>query len=152
MKKSGALIALAALVVIGGGAFALTRGGDKGDNTTSGIPPTTKTEPPASTPSTDPRTPDEPINNTSIEITYSDSGFSPASSTAESGAKVTVKNTSSRKLEFASDPHPVHTTNPQLNIGSIAPGDTTTFTVTKSGTWGYHNHLHASDTGTLIVK
>lgn len=85
-------------------------------------------------------------------ITYSNSGFSPSSMTVKTGSKVTVKNDSSRSLDFASDPHPQHTKNPELNAGTISPGESATFTVNKTGSYGVHNHLNPSHTGNLIVE
>jgi len=103
-----------------------------------------------------------PSNNTSkttdstkpasATITYSDSGFSPNSVTVKSGDTVAIKNTSSSDLQFDSDPHPVHTDDEELNVGTVTPGQTATFTVTTKGTFGYHNHLNASDTGTIIIQ
>ena len=96
-----------------------------------------------------------PVSSTSdaSTITFSDSGFSPSTITVKSGSTVTVKNSSaSTSLDFDSDPHPVHTDNPELNIGSIAPGSSKSFTVTKTGSWGYHNHLNPSQRGTLVVQ
>lgn len=85
-------------------------------------------------------------------ITYSDSGYSPAEVTVKSGDTVEIKNTSSRAMQFDSDPHPIHTDNPDLNVGSVNPGESMTFTVTKTGEYGYHNHLNPSDTGKIIVE
>ena len=103
-----------------------------------------------------------PSNNTSkttdstkpasATITYSNSGFSPNSVTVKSGDTVAIKNTSSSDLQYDSDPHPVHTDDEELNVGTVAPGQTATFTVTTKGTFGYHNHLNASDTGTIIIQ
>jgi plastocyanin len=88
----------------------------------------------------------------SVTISYVKGGFNPASVTVKSGGTVTIKNDSSEQLEFNSNPHPVHTDNPELNVGSIAPGQSKTITVVKVGTWGYHNHLDPSDQGTIIVQ
>ncbi len=52
-------------------------------------------------------------------ITYSDSGYSPSSITVNTGDKVIIKNTSSRSMQFDSDPHPAHTINPELDVGVL---------------------------------
>lgn len=87
-----------------------------------------------------------------VTITYSNSGFSPNTVTVKTGGKVTIKNDSSKSVQFDSDPHPAHTDNEELNAEVIKAGQSETFTVTKAGTFGYHNHLNASETGTIIVQ
>ncbi|HEU4716010.1 MAG TPA: cupredoxin domain-containing protein [Candidatus Saccharimonadales bacterium] len=85
-------------------------------------------------------------------ITYSDSGYSPSTITVKSGDTIAIKNTSSSEMQFDSDPHPIHTDDEELNAGPVAPGQTVTFTVTTTGTYGYHNHLNPNDTGTIVIK
>lgn len=85
-------------------------------------------------------------------VTYSTSGFSPASVTVKSGDTVAIKNTSSQALQMDSNPHPAHTDDTDLNVGSVPTGQTVTFTVTKKGTFGFHNHLNPSDTGSITVN
>ncbi|MGB2786756.1 MAG: hypothetical protein WBB94_00035, partial [Candidatus Saccharimonadaceae bacterium] len=67
-------------------------------------------------------------------------------SAVKKGQTVTVKNQSSDELEFASDEHPSHRQQPELNIGSTAAGASTTFTPTKTGTWGFHDHIRSQFT------
>lgn len=85
-------------------------------------------------------------------ITYEDTGFAPSVLTVRSGETVVVKNASASYMQFQSHPHPVHTDNTELNVGTVAPGESKTFTPTKTGTWGYHNHLDFSQMGTLVVE
>lgn len=84
-------------------------------------------------------------------ITFTNNGFSPQKLTVKKGATVTVKNEASNPVQFSSDPHPTHTNEPELNMAELAPGESGTFTVTKVGTWGYHDHLDHDMTGTLVV-
>lgn len=86
-----------------------------------------------------------------ITITYTDKGFSPDSYMVKAGGTVTVENKSSHDLEFSSGPHPVHTAETELNMGVLQPGASGKFTVTKVGTWSFHNHLSEQDTGSLMV-
>ncbi len=86
-----------------------------------------------------------------VTITYTDSGFSPDSYMVKAGGTVTVINKSSRDLEFSSDNHPTHTDETELNMDTLSPGKSGTFTVTKVGTWGFHNHLTPQDIGSLMV-
>lgn len=146
MKKPVIFGIIAALIVIVGG-FLLFK--PKNNNTTQ----QTATTPAASEQSTDNSGQGNAEDkNTAATITYTDSGFSPATLTVKADTKVTVKNDSSGDLQFSSDPHPVHTDDPELNESVIGPGQTTTFTVKETGTHGYHNHLKDADTGTLIVQ
>lgn len=85
-------------------------------------------------------------------IKYTSSGFSPSSITIKSGQSVTFENDSSSLLQVDSNPHPIHTDNTELNIGSIAVGQQQSVVLTKTGSWGYHNHLNPTDTGTIIVQ
>lgn len=145
-----AIIAVVAVVLIAaGGALALMSG--KSDDTAK--EPSSSTTAPESTANTT-ESATEGSNEAAKEdtITYNNDGFSPSSLSAKAGSQVTVKNASSRSLQFDSDPHPQHTDNPELNIGIIAPGDSKSFTVTTTGSHGFHNHLNASDTGTLTVQ
>lgn len=85
-------------------------------------------------------------------ITYTNSGFSPSKVTVKSGDQITIKNDSSQALEFSSDPHPVHTDNPELNQDVLEPGQSRSFTVTTKGTWGYHDHLNEANSGSVVVE
>ena len=84
-------------------------------------------------------------------ITYTN-GFSPASVTVGAGHKLTVKNMSNEEIQVDSDPHPVHTDDTDLNIGAIAPGATGSATLTKTGTFGIHNHLDPTEKATVTIK
>ena len=85
-------------------------------------------------------------------ITYTDAGFSPAQTTVPAGSTVEVVNESAATLELASDPHPAHTDNPDLNVGNVAPGTTAVFIVNEVGTWGYHDHLNPGNTGQITIE
>lgn len=85
-------------------------------------------------------------------ITYTNNGFSPSSLTVKSGDSVTINNSSDSSIQIQSNPHPIHTDNDELNVGVIAAGKSATFKLTKTGTWGYHNHLNTSETGSIIVQ
>lgn len=89
--------------------------------------------------------------NSSLTIVFTDSGFEQSKYTVKKGQTITVKNQSSNELEFASDEHPSHRQQPELNIAPTATGASTTFTPTKTGTWGFHDHIRSQFTGELIV-
>lgn len=105
---------------------------------------------------------------TAITITYSDSGFSPKSISIAVGTSVTFVNKSSERMWVASDPHPSHTAYdgtsrsqhcvagytgpiPLDECAAAAADGSYSFTFTKVGTWGYHNHAHDELSGTVVV-
>jgi plastocyanin len=138
MNKKTIWVVVAVVVVIGGaiGAYAMTQ-------KDAGAP---------SNPSTSDSDKKDSDKKIAATITYSDSGYSPSTITVKSGDTIAIKNTSSSEMQFDSDPHPVHTDDEELNAGPVAPGQTITFTVTTTGTYGYHNHLNPSDSGTIVIK
>lgn len=88
----------------------------------------------------------------SVMVTYSSSGFDPETVTVKTSGQLTITNDSSSELQFNSNPHPIHTVNSELNIGTISAGESKSVTLNKTGTFGYHNHLNSSQTGTIVVK
>ena len=89
-------------------------------------------------------------------VTFSDSGVSPSTVTIKSGESLTWVNNSSKSVQVGSANHPTHTLNRELTSGEfvteLAPGASATVTLTKKGTWGYHNHLDPSVTGKGVVE
>lgn len=85
-------------------------------------------------------------------IIYTDNGFEPAQILVKAGTSLSVRNNSSKPLQFSSNDHPTHTKNSELNLGILAPGKSETFEASKTGTYGYHNHLNADNTGILTVE
>ncbi len=90
---------------------------------------------------------------TTTTVTYTNTGFSPATITIKAGETVQFVNNSSSQMWVASDPHPSHTglTGFDAKKG-YKQGETYSFTFTKAGTFGYHNHLSDSNDGTIIVQ
>ncbi|HCR52116.1 TPA: hypothetical protein DIV48_00525 [Candidatus Kaiserbacteria bacterium] len=98
-------------------------------------------------------------------ILYSAQGFSPKNVTVPVGATVTFINQGDAGMWVASAPHPTHqgysgTTRGEhcaAGYSGSAPfdqcsaSDSFTFTFTKAGTWTYHNHVSAGDTGAIVV-
>ncbi len=151
MKKSSVIVVIIVVVVLAAGAFALTKNKDKTSDANTEAPTTSQTASNTNqTQNTEQQAAGTETDGTTI--TYSNDGFSPSTLTVKSGTTVTIKNSSSKVLQFDSNPHPDHTDNPELNVGTVSPGKSATFTVTKTGSHGYHNHLNTSDTGTLVVE
>jgi len=101
-------------------------------------------------------------------ITYTDAGFSPKTTTVKVGTTVRFVNNSSRGMWVASDQHPTHThydgTSLQQHCSAgvdtnggfdectaVNSGSVYSFTFPKAGTFTFHNHVQASDTGTVTV-
>ncbi|MDB5168106.1 MAG: hypothetical protein JWO55_364 [Candidatus Saccharibacteria bacterium] len=84
-------------------------------------------------------------------ITYTDSGFTPSTLTVKKNSAITVSNKSSKNVMFSSADHPKHQEQPELNMNTLNPGESGTITITKAGTWGYHDHVDETMTGTIIV-
>jgi hypothetical protein len=149
MGKSGKLIiAIIVVLVIAGGAYVLANkksDKDKSGGSATGQSSQNQSGSQNTADNSDTSTPD-------VTITYDGGGFSLTAEKIKAGSKVRVVNDSDKDLNFDSDPHPVHTDNPELNAGDIAAGDSKTFTLNTKGTWGFHNHLNSSQHGELTVE
>ncbi len=109
------------------------------------------------------------IDTVAATVTMTDDGFSPATVTVKVGDTVRFLNNSSRGMWVGADDHPTHTsydgtstrehcvdgaaTGGTFDQCAQAPvGEAWEYTFTKAGTFGYHNHVGASLTGTIVVK
>lgn len=140
------IISVAVIALIGGGIIWYLNSRSAEDTLPA------PTNPSATSPSGNDTTPEQPAPAASTTITYNGNTFTPSNLSVSAGATITVINNSSRELDFASDPHPTHTSNAELNEGSIAPGESRDFALTEKGTWGFHDHLNASAQGTITVE
>ena len=146
-KSAKLLIAIIIVAAIAVGVILFTNKSDT--KSSSDKTPSTSTNNSGSA-STDTTQSDKKIAAT---ITYDGTTFSPEKTTVKAGETVKVINTSSNaSLGFDSDPHPVHTDNPDLNAGEIGPGQSATFSTDKTGTWGFHNHDDPTQHGELVVQ
>jgi plastocyanin len=133
------ILAIIGVIIIAGAVWLLT------SNKTAESPST-----PDSTQNTNSSNNDN--NKATVTITYTSSGFTPPSITIKSGQAVKIVNNSDKVMQFASNDHPVHTDNPELNAGDILPGESSTITLTTKGEWGYHDHYDAAKGGTITVE
>ncbi|OGN09785.1 MAG: hypothetical protein A3J46_00780 [Candidatus Yanofskybacteria bacterium RIFCSPHIGHO2_02_FULL_41_11] len=98
-------------------------------------------------------------------ITYTDSGFSPATLNVDAGTTVKFVNNSTLSVWPASAMHPIHNLYPGSDIAKcgtgvsifdacvgLAPGQSWSFTFDSKGEWKYHDHLRVKHFGTIIVK
>lgn len=94
---------------------------------------------------------DTPETAETAIIVFGAAGFSPEAITVKKGTVVTIKNESDNSVQFSSDNHPSHLTNPEMNASTIGPGESTTYTANTVGTFGFHDHIDDSKTGTVTV-
>jgi plastocyanin len=93
------------------------------------------------------------LQATSYEVLITSSGFIPSTLTIKIGDTVTFVNKDSKPHWPASDPHPTHTNYPGFDaLRPLKTGESYSFTFTKQGAWGYHDHLNPSLRGTIIVE
>lgn len=91
-----------------------------------------------------------------VQITITDTGFLPKTVEISAGSTVTWINNTNREVQIAANPHPVHTGNREVSAGqfvlSIQPGEKKSVEITKTGSFGYHNHLNPGQQGTIVSK
>ena len=86
-------------------------------------------------------------------VKITDNGFEPSTLTIKSGDTVQFENDSSDDAWPASNVHPTHLLYRGFDAKKpLLPGDSYSFTFTKVGSWGYHNHLEPDTQGTIVVK
>lgn len=90
--------------------------------------------------------------STGVAVSITSSGSSPSTVTVKAGTVVTWTNSSGGDIRVASDPHPTHTDLPGLDSSTLANGDSYSFTFTKVGIWGYHDHLDPTVKGSVTVQ
>jgi len=117
----------------------------------SNKPPTTTTSTSQSTQSSTTGS-TSPTPTVAATIVYDGSSFSPSSVSVKSGDKVTFTNNSQSTVQVNSNPHPFHTDDSDLNVGTISPGQSMTVTLSKTGSFRYHNHLNPSQGGAVTVN
>ena len=96
-----------------------------------------------------------------VIIRYNGVGYEPSSVTIKKGASVTFVNDSDAETWPASAMHPTHAGYPETGgcLGStfdacrgLKKGESWDFTFDFAGKWGYHDHLHARQFGSVTVE
>jgi len=86
-------------------------------------------------------------------VKFTDNGFEPSTLTINSGDTVKFENESGDDFWPASNVHPTHLLYPGFDAKKpILDGGSYSFTFTKPGSWGYHNHLEPDKQGTIVVQ
>lgn len=98
-----------------------------------------------------------PSHTPAATITITASGASPQTVTVPRGSQVQFVNNDSRSHDMVSDPHPEHTTCPELNaVGFLSPGQSRqTGNLNTPRTCGFHDHNLpnvASLRGTIVIQ
>lgn len=91
-------------------------------------------------------------NNPITTITLSDTGFVPKDIIVKTGTRVIWVNKSGKTATVNSDDHPTHRLYPFLNLGEFENSSSVQVVAEKTGKYSYHNHLNASETGTVTVE
>ena len=98
-----------------------------------------------------------------IEVSYTNQGFFPTEVSIKVGDTVNFVNNSSEDMWVGSAMHPDHALYSGTDLKDHCPdtsgtafdqcgkGNEYSFTFTKIGSWGYHNHSNASRFGKVIV-
>lgn len=86
------------------------------------------------------------------DVTVTKNGFEPQTVTIKVGQRVVWNNKSGETVTVNSDNHPTHLLWPFLNLGRFDDKSSVSVVFDKSGKYTYHNHLNASQTGTVIVE
>ncbi len=157
MSKSVIGIVIVAILVLVG--FLIYRGvAQQSTMPTQTLPSASPTSLSAGTPS---------ATQAAATVTLTDQGFAPKSVTIKKGQTVTWVNESAQDMWVASNVHPIHSAYNGTTMQQHCPdaanssfdachgfskGSTYSFTFDKTGTWGYHNHLDPSQTGTVVVE
>lgn len=128
---------VAAIVIIGGGALVLSK---QTNEEAEVIDVVITPEPSASV---------APAND-EVTVRLTASGFEPKQVTVKMGQ--TIVFVTDIRARISSDPHPVHTSNQELNLPTSEPGQSVRVTPTKTGTFGVHNHLDESQQMTIVVQ
>jgi hypothetical protein len=137
IRKANRWMLPAAGVALALGALAVACGGGNDSPTAPTPPPTGNPAPPT------------------LTLTITANGLSAGGEVAVGGT-VTIVNNGTSAHEMSSDPHPVHTDCPGLNIGSLQPGQQrTSQPLTSSRTCGMHDHINpgtASLTRSIVIR
>lgn len=144
------LIALV-VVLLAGGAFVLL------NNNSNKQPSVTNTENQAPTvePTSMEKSPSEEpeaMSKTETKVTLTSTGFEPKSITVKVGDKVVWINKSGNTATVDSAQHPTHLVYPKLNLGNFEDGEEVSLVFDEAGKYNYHNHLNASQFGTVVVE
>lgn len=79
-----------------------------------------------------------------LTVVVSRTGLQPAQPTVTAGTRVTFQNTDNAQHQIVSNPHPTHTGLPGFEV-NLSPGESQSYTFSRIGDWGFHDHLDAAN-------
>lgn len=91
-------------------------------------------------------------NQADKTIFFGTAGFRPMEVTVQAGDEVEFVNQTATPVSPASDAHPAHLLNTELNVGIIEPGESKRIVLTNEGTFQYHNDNGLELTGQITVQ
>ena len=97
-----------------------------------------------------------PLPGEAATINILNSGVTPKTVTVPVGSRVNFVNQSGSNIEVTSNPHPIHTDCPPLNVGVLRPGQTgQTGVLNVARTCSYHDHGRDQDErwqGSIVIQ
>lgn len=97
-----------------------------------------------------------PLPGEAATVNILASGVSPKVVTVPVGSRVNFSNQSGNNIEISSDPHPIHTDCPALNLGGMRSGQVgQTGAFTSVRTCSYHDHGRPEDDrwqGSIVIQ
>lgn len=91
-------------------------------------------------------------NSQVANVILGDSGFVPKDITVKQSTTVIWINKSGKAATVNSNDHPTHSLYPFLNLGEFPNSSSLQVVFEKKGKYDYHNHLNASEVGTITVE
>jgi hypothetical protein len=92
----------------------------------------------------------------SVTVTITSDGLSTKAITAAKGSTIVFVNKDSVTHIPSSNPHPIHTDCPEINVGALAPGESrATQALNNARTCGFHDHNNPTNDnlkGTVTVQ
>ncbi len=97
-----------------------------------------------------------PLPGEAATVNILPSGTEPKTVTVPVGSRVNFANQSGGNIEISSDPHPIHTECPALNLGGLRAGQTgQTGVLSTARTCRYHDHGRPEDErwqGSIVIQ
>ncbi len=93
-----------------------------------------------------------PTNAPQVNVVLTQNGFEPKELKIKAGIRVIWTNKSGEPATVNSDNHPTHLLYPFLNLGEFSTGSSLQAIVASPGTYTYHNHLNATQKGTIVAE
>lgn len=143
MKKL--IVVLVVVIVVGGAYYLMSNTSSKGTPTYTPLPTEQSSTIPTETPVVSVSITPETSVTSNVTIEIKNFAFNPSLLTVKKGTKVTWVNNDSA-------PHAVNSDSGNLlNSGTIAPGQSFSFTFNGIGTTAYHCSLHPTMKGSIVV-